>query len=67
MEMFLRYSYDARRLHAFSIVEIELGARCEYILRQILYNEEITHTVCFNVSHFVLVNIADAVGSSKSD
>jgi hypothetical protein len=67
MEMFPRYSYDARRLHALSVVEIELGARCEYILGQILYNKEIAHTVCFNVSHFVLVNMADAVGSSKSD
>jgi len=39
MEMFPRYSYDARRLHALSVVEIELGARRECILGQILYNE----------------------------
>src|SRR5271155_4371625 len=39
MEMFPRYSYDARRLHALSVVEIELGARHKCILWQILYNE----------------------------
>jgi hypothetical protein len=39
-------------------VNISLGKSCT--MRR-------SHTVCFNVSHLMLVNIADAVGSSKSD
>ena len=61
-----RYSFNARRLHAVSVVEIELGARHEYVLWQLLDNEKIERTVCFDGSHFMLVNVADAVGCTKA-
>jgi hypothetical protein len=58
---------NARRLHAIFVVETKLGARHEDVLWQLLHDQKIEWTVCFNVSHFVLVNVADAVGGTQGD